>query len=425
MRLRTPHLFLILAVVVAGAAEAQFVQYSPPGTGAIRELPTRERIDAALEDARWNFGPVRVTPWFGVRDVTYYDDVFPEQPGKQSDFSISAGVGLSAFLPVGPKLMLVGSALPEYQWWQKLDNRRTWNGRYALGLAGYFNRLNVEVAGARVEEPQHPSYEIEVPVNTTRDRAFANVEVEVIRRIFVYASASENRWRYRFKDFAGQESSTIVLLDRDETRFAGGVRYAFRRWLSLRAGAERVEVDFTRPEANRSNRGTAPAIGIDLDTGRFGADVSIARYSIDPVEGSEFVPFEGSTGRARLSWSFSDRVQASLYGSRNLGFSARAGSAYSTDDKVGAALNFPLGWRAAMTVFGEVGKADYRGGGFSEREDDITSYGARSSVILTRTIRLQIGASETEYDSNFEQLDRTWRRVEVALVFGTAAPVVW
>ena len=418
---------VLAAFVVAAPAGAQFSQYTAPGSLAVREAPTKERLEKAIEAARWHFGGLRLSPWFGIRNATYYDDVLPDVPGKQSDLRITAGAGLTGILPVGSKIVIAGHALPEYDWWRNLSNRRTWNGRYGIGAAAYFNRLTIEGFGARDEEAQYASSEVELPVNVRSDRGHANVKLRVLKSVFLYGSATKSQWRYDARDL-GVTGDRLRWLDRDETAVEGGLQWEPTNALRIRAGAKRVEVDFLHQEFDRSSEGTAPVVAVLVGTDRTGLDASLARFDIKPVGESSFTPYRGTTGKARVWRDLAGGATWTVYGGRDLGFTAYTGSSgYYIQQRVGTSLAFPMGWRGSATVYAETGSLDYvsvpMGG--QNRNDDLRAFGIQLRFLLARSASLVIGVSKTRYDSSVPGADRTYTRVQTGLVFGTSDPTVW
>ena len=157
-------LALLTALSTTLPASAQFSQYTEPGGVLERGTSRKEQMEKAVENARWRLGPVRLSPWFTIRDAAYVSDVFagsretaPGQEEEDSDFTITAGAGLQGFLPIGPKSYFTFDALPHYVYWQELDREeRVLRG----GLEARFReRLRVAVGVERSEvdflEPGH------------------------------------------------------------------------------------------------------------------------------------------------------------------------------------------------------------------------------------------------------------------------------
>lgn len=416
-----------VSLALAWPAMAQFRQYTAPGSLAVQEVPTKERLEKTMEAARWHFGGLRIAPWFGIRNATYYDDVLPDVPGKQSDLQITAGAGVGVFLPVGSRVVIAAHALPEYQWWRDLSSRRTWDGRYGAGAAAYFNRLTVEAFGSRTDEAQFATSESELPVDLRSDHGHATLELEILHGMFLFASADKTSWRYSGEG-DGSLTPELKQLDRDETSASGGVRWELGRRFRVSFGAKRVDVDFLDVTFDRSSHGSAPTLSLLVGSDRAGLDASVAEFTIDPVGGSVFEPYHGTTGRFRVWRKVGSDSTWTLYGNRDIGFTALTEDApYYVQQRVGASIAFALGWRGDAAFYAETGSLDYVGApvGQRGRTDDLRAYGMSARFVIRRSASLFVMVTRTSYDSSVSGLDRTYTRIQTGLAFGSRDPAVW
>lgn len=413
---------VIAAVTTAPAARAQFSQYSEIGRPSEDEESMKERLTMAMDQARWRIGPIRVEPWIGLGKMTYYKDLFPQRDGDQSDFTVSAGAGFTAFMPVGSRLLLAGYALPEFRWWQEYNKRNRWNGKYGLGAFADLGRLQLDLRTFMASEPWYVGYDNEVPIDVQREGAALNAEVAVFGRFSLFGSGEETYWRYRDEDLDDPNSPRLTTLDRDQRRVGGGVLYRFGDRLTVMLGREKSETDFLLSTFDRSNTGTAPMVGVDFVGGRLQASLRASRYEIKPKEGSLFVPFDGRTGRARLDWKFSEMTRLSLYGSEGLAFQF-GGTDYYKVTRVGSAFQFPVGYRIRASVFGETGTHDYVS--LSRPVEDVRSYGATASFRFRQRGGLNLRWERATYDAEGTAQDRTSSRFHFGVDFGFGSAVVW
>lgn len=417
MRERTPFLVLLFSCAVAATAAGQVSQYTAPGALAVKDVSTKERFEAAMEDARYRLGPFRIAPWLSLRDFTYVDNVFGTTEPTTSDFTATVGAGLHAYLPMGEKLVLGAYVLPEYVWWADLESRRGLNGRVGVGLFGYFNRLTVEAKAFKSRTQQYASNEFEVPVNLGDTGGDLDIDLRILERLSLYVSANEDRWRYREEDFAGGPGTALLLLDRDETRVGGGLRYRFREDIAVSLGYTRFDTDFFDPEFDASNSGSSPTLSASLDGKRLWASATVYWMTLDPKSGSVFVPVDGTAGRLQLGWRSPGGLDVRAYGGRSLAYSVSSVSPYYVDDRWGLSVGTTLGWRTQVSVFGERGNNRYVGDspGTEDRRDDVTSYGTRIAVTLGRKFSLDLYVNNTDYDSPEPGTDRSIMRVQTSL----------
>ena len=414
---------LILALALLGIslqapAAAQFSQYTAPGSLLQRSTTTREQMEQALDNARWRLGPFRLSPWFAIRDAAYVSDVFsgslegPEGTVEEDpDFTIAVGAGLQGFVPFGSKTFLTFDALPQYVWWQEQEDRRRLNGYYGAGLFGLFNRLTAEATVRRAEEQGVVTPEFEQRIHTRQDRIAGVLEVEVTPSFFVFGAAHGLEFETLVEDLGDDPRlPEFEQLNRQERVLRGGVELR-RGELRLAAGAERSEVEFDVDEAgrDRSNSGTAPIVEAGYKGPRFQLDAGLAFRSLEPEPGSEFVPFDETTGQIRGTLTPRWRLSFSLYGSRDLTYSLEEEYSHFVVDRLGFAVGSRVGRFSSVNLFVEDGFHDYQASvpGALLREDDFLAYGTSLQLQFQERLRLNVGVMRSEIDSNLPGLDRS------------------
>jgi hypothetical protein len=408
-------LITALALLCAAPAAAQVSQYTAPGSLLERAPSKREQMEQAVENARWRLGPLRLSPWIAVRDAAYVSDVFsgisePVGGQEESDFTITMGAGLQGFVPLGAKSYFTLDALPQYVWWQEQDERRRLNGYYGVGLFGFFNRLTTQATVRRAEEQGVVTPEYEQRIHARQDRIEGGIEVEFAPSLFVFASAYTLETRALVDELEDDPRLPVFTdLDRDERVLRGGIELRFRERLRLAVGAERSEVEFPTFARDRSNSGTSPVLELSYGAPRLTLRGSFVRRSLEPGPGSEFVPFDETTGQLQATWTPRWRLSYSLYGNRSFTYSLNEGYSHFTADRLGLAVIAKLGHSSAVTLFAETGVHDYATSdpAAAHREDDFQAYGTSVQLQMRERVRLTLGVARTELDSNLPGLDRS------------------
>lgn len=421
--------FFITAVILASAfpAVAQNSQYTAPGSLPFRELPTKERLEKAATESKWHLGKVRLNPWYALRNVGWLDNVFNSAGDPVSDYTLTAGAGLHAYAHAGSKVIIAAHALPEYVWWKDLEERRTWNGRYGLGAFAYFNHLTFELTGTTVRETQYLSSELEQPVNLRRDRGAGKIEFELGGHLSIFAGGEAMDLRYDEQDEGGPLGERVILLDRDEERFNGGLRYRFSKDFNIALGLEDIAVDFTRPERDRSNSGLAPMAEMKYQRRKIRFSLLATYPDLEPEKGSQFVSFHEWLGRFQVRWVPKTRLEWQLYGYKNLVYSVSEKSPYYTDQRLGLAAGMPFGHRIGVRFFTEFGTNDYVKSitGTTEIDQDIFSYGANFGFKFHKNMTFRFTVRRTEYSSNSEERDRSVTQIGFNLVLGEGTSEWW
>lgn len=412
-----------LALALAGPAQAQFTQYFAPGSLGETEDPLRKQIEQAMERARWRLGPIRLEPWIGIRNIGYVDNVYGTEDGKTSDFTVNAGVGMRAYLPLGSRTVLFARALPEYVWWKDLESRRAWTGRYSAGGYVFFNRLTIEGFANRTEQQSTLNAELETPITNRFDSAQVSVELRLLRRLSFVASGSRSEFRIDTEELDPGQAYWFEALERDEGVLRAGLRYALSDSFAITMGGQRSEADFTQPIYDRSNVGDGLYATVSFTGRRFALSVNGTRYTVEPKRGSQFTTFESTAGQASLGYKLTDRVSWQLYGGRSLVYSISGVIDYYVDARVGTGLSFPLGHRFTARAHYEEGAFEYPSGVPSALDRDYTGHGLVVTMQVLRRASLVVGATRSEYSAATGT--RSVTRIQTSLSFAGSGLGWW
>ncbi|HVS13046.1 MAG TPA: hypothetical protein VMV46_03915 [Thermoanaerobaculia bacterium] len=412
---------LLASIVLAAvpvAVGAQFEQYTPAGGPEPIVTDPKEELEQAVADSRWRLGGLRVDPWFGVRNVGFVD-----QGTGDDQLTGSAGVGLRAYLPTGPKVIWAAHALPEYTWYEESSDRSRLNGRYGLGFFGFFNRLTVQAQATLQEQLDVISAEIQQRVNARNETLSLLAELRLAASVNLFGSFSTSTITNLLED-EERFDPTIApfdLLDRDEEVARVGVRYRSRGDWLIGLGVEETDTQFDDAAFDRSNSGTSPYLELTIPARSLLISLDLVQRDLEPDPGSDFVPYDDLTGSLALTFgSARSRLSPTLYAHRELVYTLDA-SSYLVDERFGVRTGFPLGRRMAIRLFAETGTHDYAQPPFGPaRSDDVTAFGADVDIPLGRGARFNLGYSIEEFESNPPGFDRTVDIVRAGVTFSAS-----
>lgn len=425
--------FVLIALAPA-PVRGQFAQYTQPGTVARGGTEvTREGMEQALSEARWNLGAIRIDPWIGLRNVSWTenpsgrpDAASGAAANTEGDLSASGGAGLRAYLPTGHSVFWAAHVLPEYTWWRDQSERSRLNGRYGLGMFAFFNRLTLQLTGRRQEQQSVVSAEVPAEVNNRRDELALAAETRLGFATSFFAEASTTRTRNSLEDEDALIGTSLRSLDRDENSVRTGLRYRPRERFTLGVGYEWTETDSEDPAEgagrqarNLSNTGTAPVVELRYTGPKFWASGSAAFRSIEAEGASEFRDTDTETYALGLGLT-GNRLSPAVYARKTLSLALSEEYSHFTNESVGASLELGLGRRVRLRAYGEVGEAEFlpRLDETPVRMDDLTAYGAELTIGLGRGLSAHVGGSRTEFDSNLPGEDRTLDVVRAGITLG-------
>ena len=388
-------------ILVMGTAPSG-AQYIAPGIAERTDaIPEKERFDDSINNSRWNLGAVRLSPWIGLRDVSFVSTQTEEGTDSEDDFTLTVGAGLRAYLPTG-KVIWTAQALPEYVWWDDDEAKRGLNGRFGLGLFGYFNRLRVQLSQRRDELQDFFSPEVqELTTNRVESSRF-NVEVEVARRVEAFGSAL-------LRSFTNDEDDRVLFsqLDRDEEVFTLGLRYRTPRGFSAGIAVEDRTTDLDPGARNLSNSGTSELVELGYDGSQLAFRLALAFRDLEADDGSDFGTFDETTGSLEVLWDLSPQATLFTYARRTQGLSVDSGTAFFLAERQGVRFNHARD-RARFGIYAEVGEDEFERIDATDvgRIDDTTAFGAEVQLEIGELFRLSLNVLYTDYDSNLDEFDR-------------------
>ncbi len=74
MKARISLIVVVGSILSAWSSEAQFNQYTPPGTFIGRTITRSEVVDKAMQESRWKLGRMYFDPWAALRNLSYVDN---------------------------------------------------------------------------------------------------------------------------------------------------------------------------------------------------------------------------------------------------------------------------------------------------------------------------------------------------------------
>jgi len=410
-----------LAVLsTSGSLYAQFEEYTQPGADLAKGEVDPEALERAIEESRWRLGGLRIDPWLALRNVSWHDNPSGAANDTQtdSDISANAGAGLRAYVHTGPDVIWAAHALPEYVWWADQTDRRRLNGRYGLGVFGYFNRLTLQATARRSEQLRVVSAEVPQETNARSDELGLSTEVVLGSSLSLYAEGGRAEVR-NVLDGEPPGAAPLERLDRTEDRVRGGFRYRpGSRW-RFGVGMEWTEARFDSQARDLSNTGTAPVFDLAYKGPKFEASAAVELRSLEPDGDSEFVATDTTTANARVGVD-GNRLSPAVYTRRTLAFSIVEGYSHYESDVVGIEIEATPGRRTAFRVFGETGTNDYTSTSapVPPRSDDVVSYGGSLRIQLWRSLALELSGTRSDFDSNLPGEDRSLTVIGAGITFG-------
>jgi len=242
-------------------------------------------LELAIRQAAWKFGPFRIQPALNLRDAGYDSNVYYGYAGEPVvDYSVTAGPEFTVYLPMKKKVVLSVYGSPQYVYYRKTKQERSWN-YYLAGRANIvLNRFFITVGGGGSDARQRWNTEVDIRPRRKAWNAEASILWQATKKTSFFARFS--RQNYDFENLAYELSNLRDRLNRTEDRssFTGfyQLSYRVRSFISL----EYARFNFLRSASFKDSR----------SLGLFG--------------GFEFSPFGVVRGRVNLGYKVFDSLTA-------------------------------------------------------------------------------------------------------------------
>ena len=415
----------LLLWVLAGACPA-LGQISSEEAPRARTLPLREQLKWEAENAPYRLGPLKVRPLFELRDFGYNNNVFGSETNKVGDFTATVSAGVKVLQPLGQKRALQGTAAPEYTWYEKLVERRSFGGAYSGSLLGLFNRMTLEGGGGYLSQVALINSESEQAAIQIRTNGLARVEVDVLQYVSVFAGFDAVKTRYNDKGFTEGNVYPVDLLDRTEWAWRGGIRYRFSGQVGIGAQVEKTRADFVQGGGNRNNDSTGYLLVARYDRPRFYLDASGGYREGKGRDGaapSLYPGYRTGTYSFFASYFVARAVELQVFGHRRPVDSFFLDNPYYFETRNAAAVQVSLGQSVALRGFVSIGPNSYPaevvvGTNLVARKDDVTEIGGGLLFRFYRNVAASVVASQARYTSNIDGVTRSVLRISTGISLG-------
>ncbi|MCK6684969.1 MAG: hypothetical protein L6R30_21415 [Thermoanaerobaculia bacterium] len=393
-------------------------QISSGGDSRVRTLPLAEEVKKDMEGFRWHLGMVRLDPLLRIDSLGYNNNVFASTAGEPiGDWTASGSAGLKYIMPLGSKFYLRGEGSANYIWYLELTGLRDLGGTGSGHLVALFNRLRFD-AGARVSRASTVvSQELFVTAPQRTTSFGGNLEIDVLDRVTVYAGGSRNEIRLLAPVDEGFPSS-LQELDRNETAYRGGVRYAFRRYFYAGVEAEKFETRFIQGAPGRDYDTLSYLGTLRYDQPRFYLTVRAGLAEIKPIGEAQGGSVQTGTYQLFGSFFVNRFLELQGFGNRRPVPSLSGVSSYYIETLNGGGVGVKLGSRITLGASAGFGKNTYPvATGPYVLDENVQQLAANLTVKVFRTASLAVQVSKMTYDSQDPSRDRSISQFSTSLRF--------
>lgn len=412
-----------LVVALAFTALPVIGQITTDVPPAQRTLPVAEQVEREMATARFRLGPLRLLPFFELNNVGWTNNALVTSEGTVDDYTASVSAGARLVVPFGQKVFLRGSLAPRYDWYYRTEALRGLGGSYSGELLGLFNRLTVGGGGGYEERISTVSSEVARDVLNTTTSGTAKVELKIFERLSLFGGAAVATMKQEDPTANTPGLSPVSNLDRTETGYRAGLRYAFSSKVSLGLMGEEVRTRFDANGHVQDNDVRGLLLVARYDRDRFYLEGTAGVREGKAVTPNEYFPdYRTWTYGYFASYYVTRAFEVQVRGARRPVASLFLDNPYYFETRNGLALRLAVGRRLAFHVSGELGSNRYVNpvlvtatGEIVTRVDDTTSFGGGVEFSISQSVKIGLMTTQERWDSNIDYYDRNLLRISGGL----------
>ncbi|HEX2695694.1 MAG TPA: outer membrane beta-barrel protein [Acidobacteriota bacterium] len=315
-------------------------------------------LELAVRQAAWTFGPFRIQPAFSLRDAGYDSNVYYGYAGEPVvDYSVTAGPEFTVYLPMKKKVVLSVYGSPQYVYYRKTKQARSWN-YYLAGRANIvLNRFFITVGGGGSDARERWNTEVDIRPRRKAWNAEASILWQATKKTSFFAAFS--RQNYDFENLAYESSNLRDRLNRTEDRssFTGfyQLSYRVRSFVSL----EYARFNFLRSASFRDSRSLGLFGGFELSPfGVVRGRVNLGFKAFDSLTAGKRL-FSGLVGDTAVSIRLLRFLNVRGSYKRDVEFSVFYNNAFFTENIYGGGLSLYINRNIRMDYDYRLGRNRY------------------------------------------------------------------
>ncbi|MGB9893601.1 MAG: hypothetical protein ACPLRA_04250, partial [Candidatus Saccharicenans sp.] len=149
----------------------------------------------AWERAAWKFGPVKIQPAIIIRDAGYDSNIY-YHPEAVSDFWLTAGPGMDAYLMVTRRVIIHLFESPQYVFFLKTKKERTWNNYFSGDVSLSLNRFLLTTGGSLNNARERWNTEIDIRPRRKEARGYISLLYQRSYRLSFELTATKINYDY-------------------------------------------------------------------------------------------------------------------------------------------------------------------------------------------------------------------------------------
>lgn len=330
-------------------------------------------------DRHIRLGALRLSPFFALSDTGYDSNIYRRSEDTTSDFTTTLSPGCDLFTYLGNRGTVLLKQQVDFVLFASEDSQNHTNSRSMANINLFFNRFSFETKGEYDYLKERPNYEIDIRTRYTVGKIFLSSKYKHSSKTSTGLSLSRSRYQYRDDEFFGSSLKDSLNRDEDSVILSFSQKMFAKTTVTLETAF--VQYDFDNKLLGRDAEAEYYTIGFTFDPSAFiRGDFKLGYASFTPDE-EKMSDYNGSIGKASLSYRLTESTRMSLSYSKEILFSIYQNNLYLKQNSYGLSVfqfftrrfGIELGGTLYRNRYTEPGNIPLEGGEtlFAKRKDDI------------------------------------------------------
>ena len=378
---------------------------------ALAETWKGRDLEMKWRDAAWHWGPFHIQPQLVISNAGVDSNIYYSPSDPVKDYTVTAGPAATIYVPIHRKFVLSAYGSPQYVWYSKTEQERTWN--YYLNGAAQLSLKNIFFSLEGVYSDARERWNTEIDIRPRRKEQGYGGSVLVRLAWKTSFSLAYKTVEYDYESVVyGDDFDVRERLNRQESYANVSLFYqaSTQRRFFLDFEYGRYEFDFATQAAIGDSQSGAAYVGLEFSRlarrvrGRI--RVGYKKFDVRAADGPDY---QGIVGDSQLSIRLAKPFVIRGSYVRDVRFSLWYDNPYYIESRPGAGasvypfrfLRLDYDYSSGRNRYPVVG-----GGGPEEKRlDDFSIHSGGIYFRIRKTVALGFVASWWARDSNLDAED--------------------
>ena len=364
----------------------------------------QEKLRNIWQDTWIKTGPLRMKAVLFINDLGYDSNVYRSSLDPISDFTITAGPGLTVYLPIKKRILFSIYGSPQYVFFKDTERERAWNTYFSGHIHFFINRFLFTLEKGYTNAKQRWNTEIDLRLRRKEDSLKGSVLWQASKRISFSLGYDKIKFDYESIDYGPYNFRERLNREEDYLRISGFYQRSYR--LKYFVNVEYGIFNFENPLSLNDSRSLGVYGGIEfLSFTRIKGIINLGYKSFDS-RNADKQDYRGIVGDTNISIRVAKPLTFRALYKRDVRFSLYQNSTYFLENRYGGGVSVYLLRKFRVDYDYSKGRNSYPqtqpigDSSWEERQDDYEIHSVGLYFKIKNTIAIGVIASRWMRESN-------------------------